>query len=237
MSSYTVRPVLDPETFTWSYIIVDKATKEALIIDPVLEHVDRDLKLMEEMGVKLTRVLETHIHADHITAASQIKDRMPEIEIVYGEGATNHVDGGDFFINDGEDIHLGQTTIKALKTPGHTPCSTCYVIDGAVFTGDTLFIRGCGRTDFMEGSSEDLFDNVREKLFTLPDDTIVYPCHDYKTMLCSTIGEEKEHNPRLKMRNTKEQFVQIMKDAANTDYPDKIDIAVPANKKAGRRVA
>jgi len=227
--SYTVRPLFDNESCTWTYLLIDNSTRKAAIIDSVIEQTERDLLLISELDASLEYIMETHIHADHITGASVIKEHTGA-KIVYGDNA--NVEGADIKIEDNATLLLGQTTITAISTPGHTSCSICYLVEGAAFTGDTLFIRGCGRTDFQEGSAKMLFDNVRDKLFTLPDETTIYPGHDYKGMLCSTIGEEKAHNPRLKMDNNREDFSRIM-DNLNLPYPEKIDIAVPANLKVG----
>ncbi len=230
MSTYLIRPLFDPESSTWTYILTDKASGKAAIIDPVAEQAERDCKLIEELGVKLVYILETHVHADHVTGATKLKN-MTGAEIVYG--AANQIDGADKLLKDGEEIKLGSTTIKTLFTPGHTAGCVSYLAGETVFTGDALFIRGCGRTDFQGGSPETLFDSVREKLFTLPDATVVYPGHDYKGMLSSTIGEEKKYNPRLKMENSKRRFAEIMNGLKLAD-PKKMDVAVPANLKAGR---
>jgi len=230
MNTYSIRPLFDPESSTWTYILTDSATRKAAIIDPVIEQAERDYKMLQELGVTLTLILETHVHADHITGASKLKD-LTGAQIAYG--ADNKVSGADKLLKDGEEIKFGNTTLKALFTPGHTGGCVSYVAGNAVFTGDALFIRGCGRTDFQEGSSEKLYDSVHGKLFALPDDTVVYPGHDYKGMLCSTIGEEKKHNPRLKLENDKNRFVEIMAGLKLSD-PKKMDVAVPANLKAGR---
>lgn len=230
MITYTVRPLFDPESSTWTYILTDRQSGKAAIIDPVIEQVERDHRLLQEMGVRLTFILETHVHADHITGATKLK-HLTGAAIAYG--AANKVAGADRLLADGETFELGATTITTLFTPGHTAGCVSYAVPGAVFTGDALFIRGCGRTDFQEGSAATLYDSVRGRLFTLADTTVVYPGHDYKGMLCSTIGEEKKHNPRLKMENSREQFVAIMNSLKLSD-PKKMDIAVPANLRAGR---
>ncbi len=233
MSTYTIRPLHDPESSTWTYILVDNDSKEAVIIDPVLEQVERDHTLLEEMGVSLTYILETHIHADHITGASRLKD-LTGAKIGYG--AANDIDGADIFLKDGEELTIGATTVKTIAAPGHTDGCTCYYVDGAVFTGDTLLIRACGRTDFQKGAAEKLYDSIHAKIFPLPDETLVYPGHNYKGMVYSTIGEEKQHNPRLKLGIDKAEFVAFMNER-KLPPPKKIAIAVPANQKAGRTVA
>lgn len=222
--------MFDSDSATWSYILADTVTKYAALIDPVREQKERDLKLLTEMGLILTHVLETHIHADHITGAAALKDETGAL-IVYG--AVNKVEGADLFLRDDESILIGQTRIKALATPGHTDGCTSYLLEGTVFTGDALLIRGCGRTDFQSGSAQALYKSITEKLYTLPDETLIYPGHDYKGMLCSTIGEEKAFNPRIHSETTLQEFVTIM-DNLKLDHPRKIDIAVPANLKAGR---
>ncbi|MDH5641249.1 MAG: MBL fold metallo-hydrolase, partial [Nitrospira sp.] len=177
-------------------------------------------------------VVETHIHADHITGASLIKDATGA-QIVYGAGTQGVVTGVDLFLHDGEELRFGRTSMKALATPGHTDGCTSYVLPGAVFTGDALFIRGNGRTDFQGGSAEKLFDSVRQKLFVMPDDTVVYPGHDYNGRVSSTIGEEKRFNERLNFSIDRDTFVDLMRRRV-TPRPAKMDIALPANMKAGR---
>lgn len=215
-----------------TYIVADRNSGKAVIIDSVLENVDRDLRVAKELGLTLVFAVETHIHADHITGASMIKDRTGA-KIVYGGGAEKDVKGADMFLQDGQELRFGNTALKAIATPGHTDGCTSYVLPGAVFTGDALFIRGNGRTDFQGGSAEKLFDSVRGKLFTLPDDTIVYPGHDYGGRVSSTIGEEKQFNERLNLSVSRETFVEIM-NARKMPRPAKMDTAVPANMSVGR---
>lgn len=227
--SLIFRQLFELESSTYTYILGDSATREAIIIDPVLETLERDLSLLEEMGLKLKYILETHVHADHITSAGQLKQKT-KAEIVLGVG-TGLVTA-DQLMNDDESLTFGAYNIKAIATPGHTEGCTSYYTGSIVFTGDALLIRGCGRTDFQGGSAKTLFNSVREKLFKLPDETLVYPGHDYKGRMCSSIGEEKIHNLRLKLENTQDQFIKIMDDL-NLAKPKKIDIAVPANLKHG----
>ena len=230
--SVLFRPLFSAESATWSYILADRNSREGVIIDPVLEEKERDLRLLEEIGINLKYIFETHIHADHITAASALKDTIGG-QIVYGAGNRQEVDGADIFLEDGEEIHIGAVSLTALATPGHTSGCTSYRAKNAVFTGDALLIRGCGRTDFQSGSAKALYASVHNRLFTLPDDSFVYPAHDYKGMLCSTIGEEKKYNPRLKTGTSEAQFIEIMKNLKLAP-PKKINESVPANKKAGR---
>ena len=223
---------VDDRAESRTYLVADQGSKQAVIIDPVIENVGRDLRLVKEFGLTLRHIVETHIHADHITGASLIKDATGA-QIVYGAGAKGVVTGADVFLDDGEELRFGGTCLKALATPGHTDGCTSYVFPGAVFTGDALFIHGNGRTDFQGGSAEKLFDSVRQKLFTLPDNTIVYPGHDYNGRVSSTIGEEKQFNERLNVSINKDTFVELMRQRV-TPRPAKMDIALPANMKAGR---
>jgi glyoxylase-like metal-dependent hydrolase (beta-lactamase superfamily II) len=221
--TYTVTALLDVNPMqdiddraeSRTYIVADRDSGKAVIIDAVIENVERDLKTIKELGLTLTFAIETHIHADHITGASMIKDRTGA-RIVYGGGVEGLV-----------------TAMKALATPGHTDSCTSYVLPGAVFTGDSILIRGNGRTDFQGGSAEKLFDSVRQKLFVLPDDTIVYPGHDYHGRVSSTIGEEKQFNEQLNLSTDRDTFVEIM-NRRTMPRPAKMDIAMPANMKAGR---
>jgi len=222
--------LFEPESSTYTYIIADRQTKEAAIIDPVLETVDRDLKLIDELGLKLVYVLDTHIHADHITGAGEIRKRT-EAKTAVSRRA--NVDCVDIALEDGQELTLGNKKIKVIATPGHTDTCLTFGFEGMVFTGDALLIRGCGRTDFQQGSADDLYDSVHEKLFQLPDDTVVYPGHDYRGLTSTTIGLEKAHNPRLGIKNSREDFKKIMSELKLAN-PRKIHEAVPANLACGR---
>ncbi|MBS2019437.1 MAG: MBL fold metallo-hydrolase [Deltaproteobacteria bacterium] len=225
------RQLFDKESSTYTYLLGDPSSGEAALIDPVLEQLERDLKVVAELGLKLTVVLDTHVHADHVTAAGALRART---------GARTHFSatGGpecaDVLLADGDEIGLGATRIQALATPGHTNTCMSYVWGGRVFTGDALLVRGCGRTDFQEGDAARLWRSVHEKLFTLPDDTAVYPAHDYRGHTSSSIAEEKRHNPRLGGAATEASFVELM---SNLDLPPpaKIHEAVPANRACGQR--
>jgi glyoxylase-like metal-dependent hydrolase (beta-lactamase superfamily II) len=225
---------VDDRAESRSYIVSDHHSGEAVIIDSVIENVERDLRLMSELALTLLFAIETHIHADHITGASLMKDKTGA-QIVYGAGAKGMVTGADQFLFEGEMLRFGKTSLTAIATPGHTDGCTSYLLPGAVFTGDALFIRGNGRTDFQGGSATKLFDSVRKKLFTLPDDTLVYPGHDYQGRVSSTIGEEKRYNERLNLSIDQTTFVELM-NRRNTPRPAKMDIAIPANMRAGRIV-
>ncbi len=221
--------LFEAESSTYTYIIADQNTKEAAIIDPVIETVDRDLKLIQELGLNLIYVLDTHIHADHITAASEIRKRTKAKTAVSADAL---VDCVDIPLTDNQELKLGNKKIKAIATPGHTNTCMTYVFENMIFTGDALLIRGCGRTDFQQGSSEKLFQSVQEKLFKLPDDTIIYPAHDYRGHTSSSIEQEKKYNPRLGLAKTKQEFIQIMSDLKLAN-PKKIHEAVPANMACG----
>ena len=175
---------VDDRAESRSYIVADRHSGKAAIIDAIADNVERDLGVLTELNLTLLYAIETHIHADHITGASLLKDRTGA-RIVYGDAVQGTVTGADVFLSDGRDLTIGATVLRALATPGHTAGCTSYVLPGAVFTGDALFIRGNGRTDLQSGSSEQLFDSVRTKLFALPDDTIVYPGHDYNGRISS----------------------------------------------------
>ncbi|MCS6297285.1 MAG: MBL fold metallo-hydrolase [Nitrospira sp.] len=223
---------VDDRAESRSYLVADRESGQAVIIDSVIENVERDVKLVKELGLILLFAVETHVHADHITGASLLKDRTGA-QIVYGGGAAGAVTGSDLFLPDGRQLRFGHSALNALATPGHTDGCTSYVLPGAVFTGDTLFIRGNGRTDLQGGSAATLFESVRHTLFALPNDTIVYPGHDYQGRVSSTIGEEKRFNERLNLSIDKDRFIELM-NKRKQPRPAKIDIAVPANLRAGR---
>jgi glyoxylase-like metal-dependent hydrolase (beta-lactamase superfamily II) len=223
--------LFDPESSTFTYILPEVTGNEAVIIDPVDTFVERDLLQLERLGLKLAYVLETHAHADHVTSAAQLRDRT---------GARTAAPIGcdikpaDLQLADGDLIRFGANdVIRVLHTPGHTAGSVCFLWRGNVFTGDTLLINGCGRTDFQSGSAEALYDSVTKKLFTLPDSTLVWPAHDYKGESVSSIGWERKHNARLAHRD-RESFVQLM-GALKLPKPKMIDVAVPANQNLGVR--
>ncbi|WP_298613277.1 MBL fold metallo-hydrolase [uncultured Thermosynechococcus sp.] len=227
------RQLFDYDTWTYSYLIADEATGDAALVDSVLEQVDRDVQLIEQLGLKLRYCLETHVHADHITGAGKIRERTGCKTLVPENAAVDCADG---HIKDGEVIHVGSIPIQGIATLGHTDSHMAFLVNGThLLTGDSLFIRGCGRTDFQSGDAGAMYDAVTQRLFTLPDSTLVYPGHDYRGHTVSTIGEEKRFNPRFVGRD-RQQFIEFM---ANLNLPDpkKIMEAVPANQQCGRVAA
>ncbi|NJM70711.1 MAG: MBL fold metallo-hydrolase [Scytonema sp. RU_4_4] len=223
------RQLFDPESSTYTYLIADLNTKEAILVDPVREQVERDLKLLQELGLTLRFCLETHIHADHITGTDKLRAATGCLGIV-PENAQAAC--ADRHIKDEETLQLGTMTIKAIATPGHTDSHNAYLVNGdRVLTGDALFIRGCGRTDFQSGDAGTLYDSVTQYFFTLPEDTLVYPGHDYRGHTVSTIGEEKRWNPRFVGRS-RQEFIEFMGNL-NLPNPKKMMEAVPANEMCG----
>jgi glyoxylase-like metal-dependent hydrolase (beta-lactamase superfamily II) len=223
------RQLYDNETSTYTYLIADKTTKEAVLVDPVIEQVERDLKLLQELGLTLRYCLETHIHADHITGTGKLRT-LTGCQGIVPENASAAC--ADSFIKDGETLRLGDIEIKAIATLGHTDSHMSYLVNCShILTGDSLFIRGCGRTDFQSGDPGLMYDNVTQKIFTLPDETLVYPGHDYRGQTVSTIGEEKKYNPRFAGID-RASFIQLM-NSLNLPNPKKIAEAVPANQRCG----
>lgn len=223
------RQLFEPKTSTYTYLIADTLTREAVLVDPVLEQVERDLKLIRELGLTLCYCLETHVHADHITGTGKLREITECLGIV-PENA--QVDCADKILKHGEELKLGEIIIKAIATLGHTNSHNSYLINGyRLLTGDSLFIRGCGRTDFQNGNSGTMYDHITQRLFTLPDETLVYPGHDYRGFTVSTIKEEKLYNPRFLDKN-RESFIELM-DNLNLPKPKKIVEVVRANQSCG----
>tara|TARA_B100001057_G_scaffold223692_1_gene223975 strand:- start:1215 stop:1907 length:693 start_codon:yes stop_codon:yes gene_type:complete len=218
--------LFDTKSSTYTYVISSGEGREALIIDPVIEHTDEYLKILEKLKLKLVKVIDTHIHADHITALNELNKRTSCTRIM-GENSKSEVI--DLKIKDNEKINIENIELKAMYTPGHTDCSYSYLMKDRVFTGDTLLINGTGRTDFQNGSSYDAYNSLFNKLLKLPENTLVYPAHDYNGKKFSTIEKEKNNNPRLQV-DSKEQYAEIMENL-NLANPKMMDIAVPANVK------
>ncbi len=222
------RQLFDEESSTYTYLLADPKSKEAVLIDPVKEHDAEYIDLMARLGLKLKYSLDTHVHADHITGAGDLREKT-QCQTALHE--TTQAECVDIRLKDGEELSFGPYKIRTIHTPGHTPCHSAYQIEDRLFTGDALFINGCGRTDFQGGDAGQLWDSVVGKLFELPAETLVFPGHDYKHQHVSTIQQEKELNPRFKGQ-TRESFIELMN---NLDLPDpkKMMEAVPANIGCG----
>lgn len=227
------RQLFEPESSTYTYLVACRETGEAVLLDPVMETVERDLEELQRLGLRLAYTLETHVHADHISSACRLRS-LTGCRIAHP--AMDELPCADIGVAENRPLEVGHIVFRPLHTPGHTDTHHCYVVDreatARVFTGDALLIDGCGRTDFQNGNAEDLFRSVHEKVFTLPDDTLVYPSHDYQHRHVSTVLQERERNPRLGGDKTREDFLEIMGNL-NLPYPKKIDEAVPANRRCG----
>lgn len=228
------RQLFEADSCTYTYLLACPDSAEAILIDPVLDTVERDLQVLKDMNLTLTATLETHVHADHLTGALRLKHRVNS-KIAYP--AMDDLPCADIGVREGEAFKLGSIELHPLFTPGHTAHHHAYLIDnpGAkmLFTGDALLIEGCGRTDFQSGDAEALYNSIQNKFFSLPDESLVYPCHDYEGRQISTIGQEKNRNPRLGGGKSKQAFVEIMNGLA-LPYPRKIDFAVPGNERCGQ---
>lgn len=222
--------LFDPASSTYTYLLFDQTTREAVIIDPVDEQIERDLAVLREYGLHLVWTLETHAHADHITSAGKLAE-LAGARTAAPAGCGIGTAGRQ--LQDGEELEFGSERLRALHTPGHTAGSMSYLWRDHVFTGDALLIGGCGRTDFQSGSAVDLYRSLTQVLFALPDGTTVWPGHDYQGRTSSTIGHEKASNPRVAGK-TEAEFVAIM-DSLNLPRPRRIDEAVPANLTSGLR--
>ncbi|PPC94660.1 MAG: Zn-dependent hydrolase [Methylotenera sp.] len=223
------RQLFEPLSCTYTYLLGDEATGQAVLIDPVVATLERDLTELRNLGLTLAYTLETHVHADHITAALEMKRAVGS---KIAAPALDRLPCIDFGVEEGKPLKVGSIHLHALHTPGHTDSHFAYFFYDRVFTGDALLIGGCGRTDFQSGDADALYCSVREKLFTLPNETLVYPAHDYNERFVSSIAHEKEHNPRLGGDRTVDEFRQIMNNL-NLPYPKFIDYAVPGNLKCG----
>ena len=222
------RQLFDKTSSTYTYLIASAKGREALIIDPVLENVEQYIKFLNELDLKLVKVIDTHIHADHITAASKLKDKT-NCTTIMGEHTPSDV--VEIKVKDNEIIYVDKLEIKVIYTPGHTKDSYSFLMDDYLFSGDTLLINGTGRTDFQGGNSEDSYNSIFNRLLKLPEETLLYPAHDYNNQKVSTIGKEKKFNPRLQVNGINE-YIDIMNNL-NLSKPKFMDINVASNIKLG----
>ena len=222
------KQLFDTRSSTYTYLISSGKGREALIIDPVIENVTEYISLLNELDLKLVKVIDTHIHADHVTGAGKLRDKTKCITIMGNHTPTDAV---EIKVKDDEIIKLDQLKFRALYTPGHTSDSFSFLMDNYLFSGDTLLINGTGRTDFQNGNSKDAYDSIFNRLLKLPDDTLLYPAHDYKGQKVSTIGTEKKNNPRLQVKNV-DEYVELMKNL-NLKKPISIEENVSRNLRLG----
>tara|TARA_B100000575_G_scaffold289236_1_gene290678 strand:+ start:194 stop:877 length:684 start_codon:yes stop_codon:yes gene_type:complete len=222
------KQVFDEKSSTYTYIIASAKGREALIIDPVIENVKSYINILRELKLKLVKVIDTHIHADHITGASRLKSETSCATVM---GENTPADAVDIKLKDEEIIKIDQLEIRAMYTPGHTSDSYCFLMNKYLFSGDTLLINGTGRTDFQNGNSKDAYNSIFNRLLKLPEDTVLYPGHDYNGKEFSTIGNEKKFNPRLKVNNVNE-YVELMSNL-NLSKPELMDINIKKNINLG----
>lgn len=223
------RQLFEPLSSTYTYLIGCEKTGQAMLIDPVVNSLERDLGVLHEHGLTLAWTLDTHIHADHITGALHLRQQVGSR---IAAPALERLECADEGLHEGVPFRLGSIELKPLHTPGHTDGHFAYLLGDRVFTGDALLIDGCGRTDFQNGDAPTLYQSVKTKLFTLPDECLVYPAHDYQNRRVSSIGQEKRRNPRLGGERTLEEFQRIMAEL-KLAYPKFIDYAVPGNRRCG----
>jgi glyoxylase-like metal-dependent hydrolase (beta-lactamase superfamily II)/rhodanese-related sulfurtransferase len=222
------RQLFDSVSGTYSYLLASRHGGEALILDPVLEKADRYCQLLRELDLRLVKAVDTHLHADHVTGLGELRDRTQCITIM---GEQSKADVVSMRVSDGDKVMIEGLSLQAIYTPGHTDDSYSYLMGDRVFTGDTLLIRGTGRTDFQNGSAREQYDSIFNRLLKLPDETMVFPAHDYKGDTVSTIGEERRYNPRLQVRSI-DEYVELM-DNLHLPNPKMMDVAVPANMHVG----
>lgn len=225
------RQLFDRESCTYTYLLADPKTKEAILIDPMYELVDRDVQIVRQLGLKLIYAANTHVHADHVTGTGLLKNQLPECKSLISKISKAKA---DVYVEHGDNIEVGNVVLEVRSTPGHTDGCVTYVChkEGMAFTGDALLIRGCGRTDFQQGDAARLYESVHSQILSLPDATKLYPAHDYKGFTVTTVAEEKSFN--LRLTKTKEEFIDIMKNL-NLPYPKQIDVAVPSNMVCGQQ--
>src|SRR6266568_3034340 len=222
------RQLFDSTSGTYTYLLASRRGGEALIIDPVLEKVDRYIQLVNELDLRLVKAVDTHLHADHITGLGALRDRTHCVTVM---GERSKVDVVSMRLSEGDKLMIEGVALDVLYTPGHTDDSYSFLTRDRVFTGDTLLIRGTGRTDFQNGDARAQYDSIFNKLLRLPDETLVYPAHDYKGEMVSTIGEEKAFNPRLQVKSI-DEYVELM-NSLDLPNPKMMDVAVPANMHVG----
>ena len=223
------RQLFEPDTCTYTYLLACETSRKAILIDTVAVELEHYTKLLDELNLELVYTLETHVHADHITCASLLRDHLGSKSIVHRDAGAMCA---DLLVTDGIGFHVGSIEIKVLHTPGHTSGCVSYLVGDRVFTGDSLLINGCGRTDFQQGDSATMYQSVTDKLFKLPVDTLVYPAHDYTGKRVSCIAQEMALNPRLGQQKTVAEFIEIMQNL-DLPYPKYIDDALPANQACG----
>lgn len=219
----------EPDSSTYTYLLGCEKTKQAVLIDTVECDVDKYIAALQTQGLTLVYTLETHVHADHVTGADTLRKRLGSKSVVHRDAGAMC---GDLLVTDGIHVQVGSLDIEVRYTPGHTNGCVSYLVDDRIFTGDALLIGGCGRTDFQQGDAGQLYDSIHQKIFSLPDDTLIYPGHDYQGNTVSTVGQEKLENKRLGADRSREAFVEIMANL-KLAYPKQIDVALPANQACG----
>ena len=224
-----LRQLFEPDTSTYSYLLGCERSRRALLIDPVAVEVDTYIELLATLRLQLIYTLETHVHADHITGAGLLREKIGSKSVVHRDAGASCA---DLLVTDGVLLQVGDIEIRVLHTPGHTSGCVSYALPDRVFTGDALLIGGCGRTDFQQGDAGQLYDSIHGKLFTLPPDTLIYPGHDYNGNTVSTIRQEMQKNPRLGGGKSREAFITLMNEL-KLPYPKHIDSALPANMACG----
>lgn len=226
------RQLFDPVSSTYTYLLADEQTRQGVLIDPVYERFARDSALLDELGIQLLYTLDTHVHADHVTAAWLFRERRGSRIVVSKRGGAR---GADVLVDHGDRIAFGRHVLEVRATPGHTDGCLTYVLGdhSMAFTGDALLVRSAGRTDFQQGNAHTLYRSVHEQIFSLPDDTLLYPAHDYAGRMATSVGEEKRYNPRLGGERSEEDFVGFMQNLG-LPHPKQIDVALPANLECGK---
>ena len=220
----------EPESSTYTYLLGCEDSKLAVLIDTVSRDVDKYLAALQQHGLTLVYTLETHVHADHVTAAAALRDRLGSKSVVHRDAGAQC---GDVLVTDGVHLQVGTLDIEVRYTPGHTNGCVSYYVGDRIFTGDALLIDGCGRTDFQQGNAGQLYDSIHSKIFSLPEDTLIYPGHDYNGKTVSTVGHEKRENKRLGGETSRTEFINIMANL-KLAYPKQIDVALPANQACGQ---